>query len=270
MQPTNQISYVPTFDGKVSSSLDYEQRAISRNGSMDTPPEKRSTLLLLRMDAAARQVRLFSGGDTRMEGDDVVMVVQTLQNYFQPDAADRVFTLVDKFTPYVRTGRAGGALPTYAFGRRNLMESMAGGVEFTRVSRQLRQLFQAPTAATKEDILRVTEAPASTPDDDLSCGARLAYKKGDKQRTGAKNTPRSSPKSGGDPDRKRGSRRKTASFAALGAGNDVTGAAMNIIFCLNVRIDVTGHGPALCPSLASPLILSFHHAGGNAVGAEIG
>ena len=55
-----------------------------------------------------------------------------------------------------------------------LMASTAGNIEFARAPKQLRQLFQAPNAVTKEDILHVTEAPASTPDDDLSYEARLA------------------------------------------------------------------------------------------------
>ena len=55
------------------------------------------------MDPAARQVCLFSGGDTLMEGGDVMLVVQVLRDYFQPDAVDRIFTQVEKFTSYVRT-----------------------------------------------------------------------------------------------------------------------------------------------------------------------
>ena len=43
----------------------------------------------------------------------------------------------------------------------------------------------------------MTEAPASAPDDDLSYEAWLAYRRGNKQRTGAKNPPRSSSKSSG-------------------------------------------------------------------------
>ena len=56
MEPTNQTSYVPTFDGKASSFLDYEQRVILWDGSTEIPPERRSTLLILHMDPAGRQV----------------------------------------------------------------------------------------------------------------------------------------------------------------------------------------------------------------------
>ena len=76
-----------------------------------------------------------------------------------------------------------------------LMASMGGNVEFGRMSKQLRQLFQAPNAVTKEDISRVSEA--SVPEDDLSYEARLAYRKGNKQRPGAKQAPRSSSKFSG-------------------------------------------------------------------------
>ena len=41
-----------------------------------------------------------------------------------------------------------------------LMASMGGNVEFGRATKQLRQIFQAPDAVTKEDILHVSEAPA--------------------------------------------------------------------------------------------------------------
>ena len=77
------------------------------------------------------------------------------------------------------------------------MANIAGNVEFSRVSEQLRYLFQAPNVVTTVDILHVTKAPASTPDDDLPYEARLAYRKGNKRRTGAKNAPRSSSKSSG-------------------------------------------------------------------------
>ena len=36
-------------------------------------------------------------------GCDVMLVVQTLRDYFQPDAIDHIFTHVDKFASYVRT-----------------------------------------------------------------------------------------------------------------------------------------------------------------------
>ena len=38
-----------------------------------------------------------------MEGGDVMLVAQVLRDYFQPDAADRVFAQVEKFTSYART-----------------------------------------------------------------------------------------------------------------------------------------------------------------------
>ena len=70
-----------------------------------------------------------------------------------------------------------------------MMASMAGHIEFTRAPKQLRQLLQPSNAAAKEDILRVTAEPASTQDEDLFYEARLAYKKGNKQRTGGEKCP---------------------------------------------------------------------------------
>ena len=82
-----------------------------------------------------------------MGGGDVMLVVQTLRDYLQPDAADHIIAQVDKFTSCVRTDqpiekflmefgilrrkaenrcfRREGASPTYilascAFGRHSL------------------------------------------------------------------------------------------------------------------------------------------------------
>ena len=76
---------------------------ILRNGSADIPPDKRPALLILHMGPAARQVRLFSGGDTLVVGGDVMLVVQVLRDYFQPPAADQFFSHAGKFMSYVRT-----------------------------------------------------------------------------------------------------------------------------------------------------------------------
>ena len=102
MEPTSPISYVPTFDGKAPSFLDFEQRVILRNVSTEIPPEMRSTLLILHMGPAARQVCMFSGADTLMEGCDVMLVAQALRDYFQPDAVGRIFSRVEKFASGAR------------------------------------------------------------------------------------------------------------------------------------------------------------------------
>ena len=144
-----------------------------------------------------------------MEGGHVMLVVQVLRDHFQPDAADRIFTQVEKFTSYVRTDQpiekflmefgilrrkaekhmfpTGGGLPDLHIcflcvraaqlkpaEKTLLMASMAGNIEFTRAPKQLRQLFQAPNAAPKEDILHAAAEPASIQDEDLSYEARLA------------------------------------------------------------------------------------------------
>ena len=56
------------------------------------------------MDPTGRQVCMYnSGGDTLMAGCDVRMVLQTLRDYFQPNAFDRIFTQMERFTSYART-----------------------------------------------------------------------------------------------------------------------------------------------------------------------
>ena len=93
MQKATQMQYVPAFGGDASSLLDYEQRVMSRGGSTDIPMEKRATLLILHMDATARQVCLYTGGDPLMEGDDVATVTQALRDYFQPDVSGQVYDI---------------------------------------------------------------------------------------------------------------------------------------------------------------------------------
>ena len=83
-----------------------------RDWSADILPEKRPTVLILHMDPAARQVCMWSGADALMEGGDVMLVAQALRDYFQPDAAGRIFTQVEKFTSYVRAYQTVGKFLT--------------------------------------------------------------------------------------------------------------------------------------------------------------
>ena len=103
MRKATPIHYVPAFDGKASSYLDFEQRVMLRNGSTDVPMERRAALLILQMDAAARRVCLHTNGDTLMEGDDVLPLLRALRDSFRPHAIDHVFEQVDKFMTYGRT-----------------------------------------------------------------------------------------------------------------------------------------------------------------------
>ena len=99
--------FVPSFDGKASSFLDYEQRVALWVRSTDVPVERQSTLLILHMDPAARQVCMNNaGGDTLMAGCDVQLVLSTLRDYFQPDTFDRIFTQMGRFMSYVRTDQS--------------------------------------------------------------------------------------------------------------------------------------------------------------------
>ena len=66
-----------------------------------------------------------------------------------------------------------------------LMATMKGNVEFGRMTKQLRQLFQSPNAVSKEDILQVSEAPALLQGEDLSREARVASRKKNKTKSGS-------------------------------------------------------------------------------------
>ena len=54
--------FVPTFDGKGSSFLDFEQRVALWNRTTDIPEERRASQLVLHMEPSARQVCLQNGG----------------------------------------------------------------------------------------------------------------------------------------------------------------------------------------------------------------
>ena len=70
MENTQHSPFVPCFDGKASSFLDYEQRVTLWVRSTDVPTERQSTLLILHMDPTARQVCMFNAG-----GCDVQVVM---------------------------------------------------------------------------------------------------------------------------------------------------------------------------------------------------
>ena len=167
--------------------------------STGIPPERQSTLLILHMDATARQVCMFnSADDTFMTGCDVRLVTRALRDYFQPATFDRIFTQMGRFMSYTRTERpiekflmVFGILRQKAekllfpsggrFGdlficfqcikaarlkpneRTLLMASLGGSVDFSRMKLQLRQLFHHPNSATKEDVFSMTEETAASP-----------------------------------------------------------------------------------------------------------
>ena len=83
--------FVPAFDGKASSFLDFEQRVALWARSTDIPPERQSALLILYKDPTARQVCMFnSAEDTLMAGCDVQLVMQALRDYFYANGPPHV------------------------------------------------------------------------------------------------------------------------------------------------------------------------------------
>ena len=224
--------FVPSFDGKASSFLDYEQRMTLWARSTDIPVERQSTLLILHMDSTARQVCMYNaGGDTLMAGCDVQLVMSTLRDYFQPDTFDRIFTQMDRFMSYVRTDqpiekflmefgilrqkaeklmcpKGGGFEDLFVCfqcikaarlkpnDRLLLMASLGGTVDFTHVKQHLRQLFNHPNSVTKEDISQAMEDPSEQRPEDLSYEAWVAYHKKRKQTAGGVNPSRPPSKKG--------------------------------------------------------------------------
>ena len=71
--------FVPTFDGKGSSFMDFEQRVALWNRTADIPAGRRASQLVLHMEPFARQVCLQNGGDSFMEGVAVNEVLQVLK-----------------------------------------------------------------------------------------------------------------------------------------------------------------------------------------------
>ena len=117
-----------------------------------------------------------------------------------------------------------------------LVASMGGNVEFGRMSKQLRQLFQAPNAVTKEDILQISQTSKLVQEEDPSYEARLAPRKGNKQRSGTANAPRPPSKSAGKKSKpKKMRKRKMVLTVAPGNAFGVTDVEVNTIFCPNVR-----------------------------------
>ena len=96
-------THVLAFGGKGSSFLDYEQRVTLWNRAAEIHASKRASLRVLHMGPTARQICLHSGGDSFMEGVEVVAVVQVSRRRFLPDATDQVFQDVTKFLNHKRT-----------------------------------------------------------------------------------------------------------------------------------------------------------------------
>ena len=68
--------FAPTFDGKGPSYQDYEQRVALWNRTTEIHPALRASQLVLHMEPFARQICLQSGGDSFMDGVEVVEVLQ--------------------------------------------------------------------------------------------------------------------------------------------------------------------------------------------------
>ena len=94
---------MPTFDGKSSSFMDFEQRVALWNRTTEVHPAQRASRLVLHMTPFARQICLQNGGDTFMDGVEVAEVLQELKQYFSPGASDHVYQDVWEFIHHKKT-----------------------------------------------------------------------------------------------------------------------------------------------------------------------
>ena len=223
---------------------------------------------------------MFSGADVLMEGCDVMLVVQVLRDYFQPDAVDRIFTQAEKFQSYVRTDQTiekflmefgilrwkvekhmfptGGGFPDIYIcflrikaaqlkrrGRTLLMASLGGQIDFTRASKQLRQLFQ-PTN------LAATTEPPPPQTEDLSYEAWLAFKKAINNEPGVQvlPVPPTNPWGGSRP--KKGEQEKNGSNRRTGERNRRYRCGTE--YHLLPKCPLRQGKPAPAPSVAPPFL----------------
>ena len=85
MYPPTQV---PTFGGKSSPFIDYDQSVRLWNQSADVSPSKRASMLIPQMNP---------GGGACVKGEGAETILNTLRNYFQPDALGHVYQHVAKF-----------------------------------------------------------------------------------------------------------------------------------------------------------------------------
>ena len=229
-----------------------------------------------------------------MTGCDVQLVMRALRDYFQPDTFGRIFTQMDRFMTYTRTEQpiekflmefgilrqkaeklmfpSGGrfedlfvcfqcikAARLTPNQRTLLMASLGGSVDFSRMKQQLRQLFHQSNSVTKEDVFSMAEETTASPGEDLSYEAWAAYRKNQKQNTGASAASRSSSKNGKGKKSKspKGEQEKMDLIGALGNATAVMAAAVNSIFYPNAPRSRTRRRPLRRPLLLRTLDRPF-------------
>ena len=93
----------PTFDGKRSSFLNYEEKVLIRKNISPLLPEQKASHMLLHMADVARKVCLAVGKDVVGNAEGVEQILNILRNRFAPDKADCIYQDVTKFLYFKRT-----------------------------------------------------------------------------------------------------------------------------------------------------------------------
>ena len=95
--------HMPTFDGRRSSFVNYEEKVLIWNKISPLEPAKTASHLLLHMADVARKVCLTIGKDVVGNIDGAEQILNILCNCFAPDKADCVFQDITKFLYFTRT-----------------------------------------------------------------------------------------------------------------------------------------------------------------------
>ena len=81
---------VPAFDGRGLPFLDFEQQVLLWMRATKAEVASRSSLSVLHLQSAPRQVLLAAGGDYLGSRDGVARILGVIRNYAAPDGADAV------------------------------------------------------------------------------------------------------------------------------------------------------------------------------------
>ena len=100
---TDQLQIVvPTFDGKRSSFLNYEEKELIWQNISPLPPDQKASRLLPHMSDVARKVCLTIGKDVVGNVDGVEAILKIRRRRFAPDIVDCIFRDIHKFMNFKR------------------------------------------------------------------------------------------------------------------------------------------------------------------------
>ena len=94
---------VPTFDGKRSSYLNYEEKVLIWKNISPLQADQKAPHLLLHMNDVARKVCLTVGKDAIGNLDGAEKILKILRHRFAPDKVGCIFQDISKFMNFKRT-----------------------------------------------------------------------------------------------------------------------------------------------------------------------